>query len=164
MKKPGESWRGATNRPVAGEMVAITINDAVSVPGWSGAGHIIFDPQTGDGAYKIGGGANGGYLTMFSFALGLVVLIGAGLGASAFLLVSVALTALAASIINLFLTSNPCGDARDIVNISLNLGIAGIGAIVGLLGNAGATIASAVAAWVLGAGVNAALENSCRGG
>jgi len=28
MKKPGESWRGATNRPVAGEMVAITINGA----------------------------------------------------------------------------------------------------------------------------------------
>jgi hypothetical protein len=28
MKKTGKSWRGATNRPVAGEMVAITINGA----------------------------------------------------------------------------------------------------------------------------------------
>ena len=40
----------------------ITHTDAVSVPGWSGAGYIIFDPQTGDGAYKIGGGQNGGLL------------------------------------------------------------------------------------------------------
>ncbi len=40
----------------------ITHTDAVSVPGWSGAGYIILDPVTGDGAYKIGGGANGGFL------------------------------------------------------------------------------------------------------
>jgi len=40
----------------------ITHTDAVSVPGWSGAGYIIFDPQTGSGAYKIGGGQNGSYL------------------------------------------------------------------------------------------------------
>ena len=32
------------------------------MPGWSGAGYIIFDPQTGSGAYKIGGGQNGSYL------------------------------------------------------------------------------------------------------
>jgi hypothetical protein len=38
----------------------ITHTDAVSVPGWSGAGYILFDPQSGDGAFKIGGGANGG--------------------------------------------------------------------------------------------------------
>jgi hypothetical protein len=38
----------------------ITHTDAVSVPGWSGAGYIITDPDTGAGAYKIAGGANGG--------------------------------------------------------------------------------------------------------
>ncbi len=38
----------------------ITHTDAVSVPGWSGAGYIILDPNIGDGAYKISGGANGG--------------------------------------------------------------------------------------------------------
>jgi hypothetical protein len=36
-----------------------THTDAVSVPGWSGAGYLILDPVTGDGAYKIGGGMNG---------------------------------------------------------------------------------------------------------
>ena len=34
----------------------ITHTDSISVPGWTGAGYIIFDPQTGDGAYKIAGG------------------------------------------------------------------------------------------------------------
>jgi len=34
----------------------------VSVPGYTGAGYIIFDPLTGDGAYKISGGGNGGFL------------------------------------------------------------------------------------------------------
>lgn len=40
----------------------ITHTDAVAVPGWSGAGYILYDPQTGDGAFKIGGGANGAFL------------------------------------------------------------------------------------------------------
>lgn len=38
----------------------ITHTDAVSVPGWSGAGYVILDPETGVGAYKIAGGGNGG--------------------------------------------------------------------------------------------------------
>ena len=40
----------------------ITHTDSVSVPGWSGAGYILFDPDTGSGAYKISGGMNGGIL------------------------------------------------------------------------------------------------------
>ncbi|WAK00608.1 transglutaminase-like domain-containing protein [Methylobacter sp. YRD-M1] len=54
----------------AGQEV-ITHADAVSVPGWSGAGYIITDPVTGDGAYKISGGANGGGIW-----LALVLIIG----------------------------------------------------------------------------------------
>ncbi len=52
----------------------ITHTDAVSVPGWTGAGYIIFDPITGDGAYKISGGTNGGFLLFLGaliFVLGL---------------------------------------------------------------------------------------------
>ncbi|MEW8000741.1 MAG: transglutaminase domain-containing protein [Candidatus Thiodiazotropha endolucinida] len=37
-----------------------THTNAVSVPGWSGAGYIILDPDTGEGTYKIAGGKNGG--------------------------------------------------------------------------------------------------------
>ena len=45
----------------AGKMV-ITHTDAINVPGWSGAGYIILDPETGVGAYKISGGGNGGFM------------------------------------------------------------------------------------------------------
>jgi len=53
----------------AGFMV-ITHTDNVSVPGFSGAGYLVLDPDTLIGAYKISGGGNGGH-------------IGLGLGASA---------------------------------------------------------------------------------
>ena len=42
-----------------------THTNNVSVPGWSGAGYIIIDPKTGDGAYLISGGANGGFILNF---------------------------------------------------------------------------------------------------
>ena len=42
----------------------ITHTDQVSVPGWTGAGYIITDVDTGAGAYKISGGGNGGALAL----------------------------------------------------------------------------------------------------
>jgi hypothetical protein len=45
----------------------ITHTNAVSVPGWSGAGYIVLDPDTGSGAYKISGGANGGFFVILGF-------------------------------------------------------------------------------------------------
>jgi hypothetical protein len=46
--------RSAVN---AGKYV-IAHTDNVSVPGWTGAGYIIIDPLTGDGAFMISGGMN----------------------------------------------------------------------------------------------------------
>ena len=40
----------------------ITHTDQISVPGWTGEGYIITDPETGAGAYKISGGGNGGFI------------------------------------------------------------------------------------------------------
>ena len=60
----------------------ITHTDAVSVPGWSGAGYIIFDPETGDGAYKISGGNNGSFLFIaigiIMFAAAMIIAWGMG--------------------------------------------------------------------------------------
>lgn len=39
-----------------------THTNPISVPGWQGAGYVILDPEVGDGAWKIGGGANGGFV------------------------------------------------------------------------------------------------------
>ena len=44
----------------------ITHTDAVSVPGWTGAGYIITDADTGAGAFKIAGGGNGAFLSWLS--------------------------------------------------------------------------------------------------
>jgi hypothetical protein len=56
----------------AGKQVT-THTDAVSVPGWSGAGYIITDPATGDGAYKISGGGNGGWL-LTAITIGMLII------------------------------------------------------------------------------------------
>jgi hypothetical protein len=58
----------------------LTHTDAVSVPGWTGAGYILFDPKTGDGAFKIGGGMNGG-----AYKLGVAIGISFGVLAAGLL-------------------------------------------------------------------------------
>lgn len=52
-----------TNALDAGDTV-ITHTDPISVPGWTGEGYVILDPATGDGAWKIAGGQNGGFLLL----------------------------------------------------------------------------------------------------
>jgi hypothetical protein len=47
----------------------ITHTDPISVPGWQGAGYVITDPETGAGAWKIGGGLNGAFLKKLSLNL-----------------------------------------------------------------------------------------------
>jgi len=44
---------------VGKEVIAHT--DEITINGWTGAGYIIYDPEVGDGAYKISGGLNGGF-------------------------------------------------------------------------------------------------------
>ena len=52
----------------------ITHTDSISVLGWSGAGYVIYDPEMGSGAWKIGGGMNGGFFAAFGItAFGLIV-------------------------------------------------------------------------------------------
>lgn len=41
--------------------IAIAHTNNINVPGWSGAGYLILDPEIMDGSYKISGGANGGF-------------------------------------------------------------------------------------------------------
>ena len=61
-------------------MTVIAHTDNVSVPGWTGAGYIIFDPVTGSGAYKIAGGANGGWLDVGSELSPFLTVLALGLG------------------------------------------------------------------------------------
>ena len=77
-------------------LTVIAHTDNVSVPGWTGAGYIIFDPETGSGAYKISGGANGGVLTCEDTCQQFALL-------ALFIALAVILTALTAIIISVFL-------------------------------------------------------------
>jgi len=56
-------------------LTVIAHTDNVSVPGWMGAGYIIFDPETGGGAYKISGGLSGGII-IAAAALGTALFVG----------------------------------------------------------------------------------------
>ncbi len=60
----------------------ITHTDPVTVPGWTGAGYIIFDPETGEGAYRISGGQSGSWFLagVAILALGIIALAGGALG------------------------------------------------------------------------------------
>lgn len=49
---------------VASGKVVTTSQAKVSINGWTGSGYIIIDPATGAGAYMIGGGLDGGAITM----------------------------------------------------------------------------------------------------
>lgn len=49
-------------RAIGQGRIVITHQTNISVPGWTGAGYIILDPETNVGSYKISGGANGGFI------------------------------------------------------------------------------------------------------
>jgi hypothetical protein len=130
----------------------------ITQDGWSGAGFTAIDPQTGAGGYLIEGGSNGAYFEKFQIGLVVVGIIGSFLGASAFFIIALTLISLAASLIEFFLFTNPCGDLRDDVNLWLTLGLTGVSAVLGLFANIGQSIAAAVAGWIYGTIVRNFLE------
>ena len=56
------------NALAVGMEVTVQQSD-ISINGWTGSGYIILDPDSGAGAYKISGGANGGFTSVKVFLL-----------------------------------------------------------------------------------------------
>ena len=54
--------------------ISIVHESPVSQDGWTGTGYLVLDPVSGDGSYKISGGANGGWFIIFVFLLIAVLL------------------------------------------------------------------------------------------
>jgi len=94
-----------TNALAVGKEIIIH-TDAISVPGWSGAGYIILDSTTGNAGYKISGGGNGVYLFALSFVLLLSLLF---VGYGALIAPYIALVLLAITTIALVVTLNYAG-------------------------------------------------------
>lgn len=96
-----------TNAVNAGKVATVSKTN-INFSGWIGCGYIIIDPDTGEGAYKISGGTNGGYLVVAAIV---AVVLGAllfwptvvAIAAAASVLVEV-ITVVVAVISELFLT------------------------------------------------------------
>ena len=71
------------NAVAAGKEATVS-QSKVTVGGWTGVGYVITDPTTGAGAYKISGGANGGFIKVLAVTvLGIFLIMeGAALLAS----------------------------------------------------------------------------------
>ncbi|QKT03858.1 hypothetical protein HUS23_08505 [Ectothiorhodospiraceae bacterium 2226] len=105
----------------------------ISVPGWVGAGYVIVDPSTGAGAWKIGGGANGGFLSedaagilgFMGFALGM---IGAGFGAPilVFLAAAIAMIIAVNLILEYLTVDHNCSGLDYLIGLAVLAAFAGI--------------------------------------
>ena len=62
-----------SNALAAGKEVTVHQAD-ISANGWTGMGYIILDPDSGAGAYKISGGANGGFFVALFLAVWVALL------------------------------------------------------------------------------------------
>ena len=69
LQMAAEGKQEISNALAIGKEVTLHLNK-ITVSGWQGSGYIILDPDTGAGAYKIGGGANGGEIFLGSTAAG----------------------------------------------------------------------------------------------
>ena len=137
----------------------ITHTDPVSVPGYSGAGYIILDPVTGEGAYKIGGGSNGGYLALtIGIVLFILTLIAAftTIPFSAPFLLSLSLIALAANFIAL-LDSIDC-EAPGPINLYFALGL--LPKLLG--GSIGAKLFTVIASFIYRDAVKSGTSAACN--
>lgn len=64
---------------VAAGQTAVVAQHPVTLGGWTGVGYLLLDPETGSGAYKISGGANGSLMLLAALgaiAIGLIFLSG----------------------------------------------------------------------------------------
>ncbi|MEW5837729.1 MAG: transglutaminase-like domain-containing protein [Pseudomonadota bacterium] len=116
----------------------VTVHQAdITVNGWTGSGYIILDPETGAGAYKISGGANGAYLfgVLFGFlsALGVLmmgfafVVSGVVLAMTLILLGGMLITFVTESILEI---NNGCLSNGFFTGLGLGLAIVGTAATI----------------------------------
>jgi len=149
----------------------IVHTEPITVPGWTGGGYIILDPDTGGGAWKIAGGANGGFLDNYPedlvsllllMATGLAVVSGAPL--SPFLALSLG----AIATFNVFMTflktdlhlrESNC--PRALSNLHLSLSVAFAALPSALPQYLGGVAISSFYSFIVGRSVNSA-ASACR--
>ena len=130
---------------VAAGRVVITHTGDISVPGWTGAGYILLDQETGVGSYKISGGGNGGFiqgvlfanLLMLTFAVVVVSLGPVGIAGASIIASLLVPTLVATGLALIFNTSNINGTPDPSCFLSgflWTVGLVGIAAAFGGIG------------------------------
>ena len=116
----------------------IVHTDPISVPGWSGAGYVIFDAETGAGAWKIGGGGDGGFLDNYpSNLVSALLLLAAGAGVLAASPIALFLTVIlvAITVFHVFMTfittdlhlkEQGCPEALGVLHLALSVAFAAL--------------------------------------
>ncbi|MDO9385108.1 MAG: hypothetical protein Q7T65_00240, partial [Thiobacillus sp.] len=117
----------------------VTVHQAdINANGWTGMGYILLDPDTGAGAYKISGGANGGWTTLLaSAAVGLISLV---VGLTKIYVALWLFYVLAAIVVALVIAAaidgwdfKSYGNALDVISLSAVLPILGYFGIAGVI-------------------------------
>ena len=132
-----------------------THTNTVSASGWTGAGYMVVNPDTGSGAYLISGGMSGGILAnILTVVILILSILGIGSGVFIFLLVLIAVTS---SFIS-FIDRLQCSGTAGKIAIGVFLALSSISLIRG--GGAVNSLRKAIAKFIntngLSAGANAA--------
>lgn len=147
-----------------------TSQSNISYAGWSGAGYIILDKETGAGAYKISGGQNGGVLRFiennanaFGFVLGFISVLAAFSGVAPVILavaffVNLVFSFLLALVADLQLIEGGCPDGLRILSFAINMAAFMAGFFLSSVGDA---IILAIAGWLY-TSIVPSFSNACR--
>jgi hypothetical protein len=110
------------NAVAAGKIVTIS-KSTISYKGWTGAGYSIVDPNTGAGAYLIGGGADGGYFLGAINGFGAAALLGGFVFGAGFpLMIVLAVFLIASLIASIVALANADSDSQLCFNQGINVG------------------------------------------
>jgi hypothetical protein len=138
-------------------MMVITHTDSVSVPGWTGGGYIILDPEDLTGAYKISGGLDGGVFAAIGATLSSLFVAAlwdgfAGAGAPA---LAFALSILVSVVAIYYLYGLIWGeDAQHCFVLGLAVGLSGMGLLSKFIGTPLGNVGGKTAALILAIAAN----------
>jgi hypothetical protein len=141
----------------------VTVHAApLSYYGWQGSGYTVIDPETGAGAWKISGGANGGYLTaedganITALMLGIIALLSIQVGLLVLILLAI-VSAVLSIVATLESLDCPIGGAA----VAVILVSALIGFFAGPAEDVARILRANIAAWIAGTGFSSGAAAAC---
>ncbi|PIT49267.1 transglutaminase-like domain-containing protein [Snodgrassella alvi] len=147
--------------------------EPLTINKYSGSGYIILDPIIGDGAYKISGGKNGGFLdpaiksftenaNLIGVILGAIAIMGFFAGWAPLTLVIIFLLQTYLLVIDLLTNYEPCTPETDFKVFFMVLFVTVIAGAVGLIVEVGANIIMLILGLIYGSAPTSATNKYCN--